>query len=79
MKQFIFAIRDIKSGFANTLLLYPNKEVAIRHYRALCSDEASLLCKCKEDFELWCLGSYDMTNGTIESAPEFIFSMVGAN
>lgn len=73
----LFAIRDIKSGFNQSVLSFPNKEVAIRYFKSISQDVSSLLSQCKEDFELWYLGEMSLKDGSITSAPEFVFSMVG--
>lgn len=78
MKTKIYAIKDVKSGFNQSLMIFPNHEVAIRWFKSVSQDETSLLCKCKEDFELWFVGEFDYQHGTISGEPDFIFSMVGA-
>lgn len=77
MEQFIYAIKDSKSGFSSQLMIFPNDQLAIRYFKVLSEDDNSLLHKYKEDFSLWCVGSVDLKTGVINSNPNFIYTCYG--
>lgn len=70
----LYALKDVKSGFMSILVL-KNDELAKRSYKNMLADPTpSLVNQNPEDFELWCLGSYDQDSGIIISDVRFVAS-----
>lgn len=70
----LYALKDVKSGFMNILVL-KNDDLAIRSYKNMLGDpQPNLVNTNPEDFELWCLGDYNIDNGFISSDVRFVAS-----
>lgn len=72
--QNLYALKDVKSGFMSILVL-KNDDLAIRSYKNMLNDSQSNIVNTNpEDFELWCLGSYDTDSGLISPNVRFVCS-----
>lgn len=71
MKYEVYCIYDRVAGFYSMPQVYPNKGTAVRQFNFVCSqnpDKDSAL-----DFELYFIGHYDNSTGTIVgSKPVFV-------
>ena len=77
MKLLIAAVRDAKSESFARPLFVQTKGIAIRSFEDEVNrvDESNMLNKYPEDFQLYSLGYYDDTTGTITpEAPMLIVS-----
>lgn len=75
----LYALKDVKSGFMS-ILIFKNDELAKRAYEnMLCDKTPNIVTMNPEDFELWCLGSYDHDSGIIKSEVRFVANAVSIN
>lgn len=76
--MLIFAVRDRCLGYG-ALMLEQNEEVAKRNFAYACS--SGQMKAQAADFDLYCLGTYDISSGAInrELSPRFIISGTDAS
>lgn len=67
MVYLMFSIKDVLSGNFTEILLFNNKEMAVRYFNGLCAES-----KIKDDLQLFALGTYNTETGEIVSNVEFI-------
>lgn len=65
VKQFLYAVHDIKAGNYYPPLVAANAMVAARDFQTRVREENSLLNKFPEDFDLVEVGVWDMETGII--------------
>lgn len=72
MKFNLYAIKDTKNGFSTAIFASSNHGNAIRMFGDTCQNDDNLLHKHPEDFELYCLGTYNDDNGEITSEVKYL-------
>jgi hypothetical protein len=78
--QKLFAIRDKNSEMFGQPMMHPNASVALRSFQDACNEKTSVLARHPKDFDLYCIGEYDVETGllaavdhtVIASATEFV-------
>lgn len=70
--MIIYAIKDCKMGFSNSIFLKPSDDMAIRDFTILVNEPGNLVSQFPADFELFCLGSYDNDSGVISPGVRFV-------
>ena len=76
----IYAIKDCKIGFSNSIFLKTSDELALRDFTILVNQPGTTVQMFPADFELYCVGDYDQNSGVIISDIRFIsnaLSLVG--
>lgn len=63
--MFMYSVYDKAAGSFNIPFFQLNDRVAIRSFMDLVRDERSQVSKHPEDYDLWCLGSFDDASGLI--------------
>ena len=63
----IYSIKDTVTGNFSDIIIMVNEEAAKRYFMGLCQES-----KIKNDLQLYCLGSYNVETGEIESKVDFI-------
>lgn len=72
--MYLYSIKDVKSGFLS-VSPFKNDELAKRAYLNLLNDpHPNQVSMNPEDFELWCVGSFDQDSGIINSEVRFVAS-----
>lgn len=66
MEMKIFCIKDTKVGFMQPFI-QPNEVVAAREFGNLINNGSSVVSVNYQDMELYCLGTFNQVNGTIDS------------
>jgi len=66
MRTQFYSIRDIKGETFKTPFTQPTHGAAERYFEQLVQDEQSLLNKYPQDFQLFYVGNFNMSNGTID-------------
>ena len=61
----IYAVHDIKADAFGSPIHQVNDEVAVRCLAAVARDKESSIGQNPEDFNLYCLGSFDNASGAI--------------
>lgn len=74
IKYLIYSIKDTITGNFSDIIPMVNEEAAKRYFNGLCQES-----KIKNDLQLFCLGSYDIETGEIESKVEFIIGGADVN
>lgn len=69
MEYLLFSVKDVVAGTFNEILLFSNKDLAIRYFDDLCQRS-----RISKDLQLFQLGTYDNVLGTIVSSVSFIKS-----
>jgi len=64
---FAYCILDTKAEIYNQPHFLINDAVAIRQFQVVITDPTSILSKYPEDFRLYRVGEFDMSNGKIKS------------
>lgn len=65
MKVKLVTIRDSKTQLFGSVTQVRNVSEAERSFEDLLSDEQSLMGKHKSDFDLYCVGEFDLETGDI--------------
>lgn len=60
----LYSIKDTKGGFYEPQVAQ-NDALAVRSIRGVVNSGKGILAQYPEDFELWCIGSFDETTGII--------------
>jgi len=78
MKQRMYAIRNSKAECYNTPFFQKTHGEAERSFRELTRDSNSMVSKYPDDYDLWYLGEYDTTLGTVNAlqTPQHILKAV---
>ena len=71
----IYAIKDTKVGFLQ-IFISSNDYTALRDFSNVVNTDGTLIYSNYEDFELYCLGTYNQENGEISSDVKFIASAI---
>lgn len=66
MKQLIFAIFDLKSNMHLNPMFFITKGQAMRALGDMANDKQTIIGQHPEDYQLRCIGTYDVTTGHIE-------------
>lgn len=61
----IYSVRDSKGEVFNTPFFQKTHGEAERSFQHLCKDEKSMVSQYPDDYDLWYLGEYDDSTGTI--------------
>lgn len=82
MRYPLYAIRDLKGEFYSPRM-EQNEASAKRNFAMMVNTEQTIINFAPQDFELYMIGSYDASTGTLEpiGMPEFILrasDVVGA-
>lgn len=65
-KLNIYSVRDEKAkAYANPFFV-PTTGMALRGFEQECLNKDSMLCKYPEDYNLFCLGSWDPSTGKVD-------------
>lgn len=67
----IFAIKDVKVGFMQPFMQV-NEGVAVREFKNLVNSANSVVSVNYTDMELYCLGTYNLDTGAIESDVKYV-------
>lgn len=67
----LFAIKDTKSEFFKPFTHF-NEQTALREFGLMVNNKANAISDNPADYELWRVGQYDTTTGTIVPQTEFI-------
>lgn len=75
----MYTILDTKSGVFGPLMSFLNDHTAIRSFQEMIisRDEGSLLALYPTDFTLYCIGTFDNENGSIQTLPAPNLIMTG--
>lgn len=65
MKICYYCIKDTKANKFQQLWAAENDQVAIRNFKSLCNDASTLFGSYPEDFELYCVATFDNDDGSI--------------
>lgn len=71
MKYELYAVKDVLTGSMNGIQIFANKDVGVRWFKGLAEES-----KIAKDLQLFCLGTYDIQTGIIESNVDFICSAI---
>lgn len=71
MKYELYSVKDVLTGSMNGIQTFVNKDVAVRWFKGLVEES-----KIAKDLQLFCLGTYDIQTGIIESNVDFICSAI---
>lgn len=72
MMKYVYAIRDNKVGYFG-LTTDSYDTVAVRSFAAACKSSNSLLQTNPEDFDLYCIGTFNDDSGELTGfAPKFV-------
>ena len=66
MIKRLYSVKDIVSEEWHPPFLATNHKAAIRFFHRSISNEAALT---QTDFELYCIGDFDVVNGTVSGGP----------
>lgn len=70
----IFSVFDKRSGFFFSPMTLNSVPEAVRVFGDIVADESSIIYRHPEDFDLFTLGDFDESTGSIESVTSFICS-----
>ncbi|AXH78010.1 MAG: nonstructural protein [Microviridae sp.] len=78
MQLKVFSIRDTKAETYNMPFYQKSHGEAERSFKALTTDESSMISKYPEDFDLYFLGTYDDQTGqlTVLDTPQHIVKAI---
>lgn len=70
----VYVVRDRKTCFGTDMFIQPNDEVALRHFGNLMqelkrSGNSALIVNYPDDFDLYCIGTYDSETGVVTDIP----------
>lgn len=65
MTRKMYSIRDIKGDYFNAVHISSTHGEAERNFRTLVNEPNSTVSKYPEDFDLYCVGEFNDTDGTI--------------
>lgn len=69
----IYVLKDLKSDYLNSLMVMANDDLAKRAYHnTLMDKQPNMVNMNPQDFELYCLGEYDVQSGIIKSDIRFV-------
>ena len=75
MIQNLYAIKDTKAGF-NPTFIEANDFTAMRSVKRAMSDPKSDINIFAEDYELWCVGTYDTETGILCSKLNHLINLI---
>ena len=80
MELKVYSIRDQKGGIFNQPFFCRSHGEAERNFTTLINDPKSMICKFREDFDLYHIGEYDDQTGRLTSldTPLHILKAVAA-
>lgn len=77
MNHEIYSVRDVKADAHNRPFFVPNRAVALRALTDSILNADNDLAKHPEDYQLYYLGTYDDSTGTINAVPaEHVLNLI---
>lgn len=74
MKIELFTVKDVKAGRFTGVVMFPNRQVALRAFSTAVNDKSSqsLLSQYPEDAQIFCVGTFDDESGELIQTSEFV-------